>query len=57
MEHKKKLDARDSLRLNSEEKQFIKDVSLNSGIDKNSIYRIGAIKEAKRILKQIEKDK
>ena len=52
---KKKLDDRDSFRLNSEDKKLINKASKESGIDKGAIYREGSIKEAKKILKDIER--
>ena len=55
---KEKLDAIDALRLKQEEKEFIIDVGNKAkklGIsNKNTIYREGALKEAKRLLKEIQ---
>lgn len=52
---KKLLDDRDSFRINKKDKEIIDKASQLSGIDKGAIYRESSIKEAKRILKKIEK--
>lgn len=55
--NKKKLDEREAFRINSEDKETINLASEMSGYNKGDIIRIGALKEAKRILKEIEKGK
>ncbi len=56
MSYKKKpLDSRDSFRINYEDKELINFAAVKGGVDKADIYRNGAIKEAKKILKEIDK--
>lgn len=57
MTYKKKLDDRDSFRLNVDDKEYIRKAAEKAGVDKGEIYRIGSLKEAKRILREIEKDR
>lgn len=55
MEYKKKLEKNEAFRINSEDQDTINLASKISGYKKSDIIRIGALKEAKRILKDIEK--
>lgn len=54
---KKKLDEREAFRINADDKETINLASKLSGFNKGDIIRQGAIKEAKRILREIEKGK
>lgn len=50
-------ETRESFRLSEEERNKLNEATEKSNFKKSEIIRIGAIKEAKRILKQIEKGK
>lgn len=50
-------EVRESFRLSEEEQRLLNDATKKSKYKKSEIIRIGMIKEAKKILRDIERDK